>query len=102
MGSPNATVYRLRGVGLILDDLARAGGCGGAASVPPICDRGRPAGADDGGGGVGAGRPATDTGRGSTAPRPAGDADVELLVVGGDRGGERAPWATVTEPGGDV
>jgi hypothetical protein len=47
---------------------------------------GRPAGADAGGGGEGAGRPATDTGRDCLvpAPLPAGDADPELLVVGGD------------------
>jgi len=82
MGSPNATVYRLRGVGLILDDLARVGCCGGAANVPPVRGGGRPAGADAGGGVEGAGRPATDTGLGRTAP--AGDPDAELLVVGGD------------------
>jgi hypothetical protein len=68
MGSPNATVYRLRGVGLILDDLARAGCCGGAGNVNPVRAGGRPAGADAGGGGEGAGRPATDTGRERTAP----------------------------------
>jgi hypothetical protein len=86
MGSPNATVYRLRGVGLILDDLARVGSCGGAAKVPPVRAVGRPAGADAGGGGEGAGRPATEMGRDRTAPTPApaGDADPELLVVGGD------------------
>ncbi len=82
MGSPNATVYRLRGVGLILDDLARVGCCGGAANVPPVRGGGRPAGVDAGGGVEGAGRPATDTGLGRTAP--AGDPDAELLVVGGD------------------
>jgi hypothetical protein len=63
MGSPNATVYRLRSVGLILDDLARVGCCGGATNVNPIHAGGRPAGADAGGGGEGAGRLATDTGR---------------------------------------
>lgn len=85
IGSPNATVYRLRGVGLILDDLARVGCCGGAANVNPVRAGGRPAGADAGGGVEGAGRP-TDTGRerADTATAPAGDADAELLVVGGD------------------
>jgi hypothetical protein len=58
-----ATVYRLRGVGLILDDLARVGCCGGAANVNPVRAGGRPAGADAGGRGEGAGRPATDTGQ---------------------------------------
>jgi hypothetical protein len=82
MGSPNATVCRLRGVGLILDDLARGGCCGGATNVPPIRTSGRPAGGDAGGGGDCAGRPATDTGRDRTTP--AGEADPELLVVGGD------------------
>jgi hypothetical protein len=68
MGSPNATVYRLRGVGLILDDLARVGCSGGAANVNPLRAGGRPAGADAGGGGEGAGMPAMDTGREHTAP----------------------------------
>src|SRR5882757_1322961 len=36
IGSPNATVYRFRGVGLILEDLARVGCCGGAANVNPV------------------------------------------------------------------
>jgi hypothetical protein len=36
MGSPNATVYRLRGVELILDDLVHVGCCGGAGYVPPV------------------------------------------------------------------
>ena len=102
MGSPNATVYRLRDVGLILDDLARAGCCGGAANVNPVCAGGRPTGADAGSGGEGARRPAMDTGRERTAPATAGDADPELLVVGGDWGGESAPWPTTTEPEGDV
>jgi hypothetical protein len=70
------------GVGLILDDLARGGCCGGATNVPPVLAAGRPAGADAGGGGEGAGKPATDTGRDRTVP--AGDADPELLVIGGD------------------
>ena len=63
MGSPNATVYRLRGAGLILDNLARVGCCRGAANVNPIRTGSRPAGADAGGGGEGAGRRATDMGR---------------------------------------
>ncbi len=41
-----------------------------------------------------------DTSRERTAP--AGDADPDLLVVGGDRGGESAPWTTTNEPEGDV
>ena len=59
-----------------------------------------------------AGRPAVDTRRGRReAAAAAGDGDAELLlllllVVGGDCGGESAPWAawaaTITEPGGDV
>jgi hypothetical protein len=73
---------------LILGDLARLGRHGGAANVNLVCAGGRPAGADAGGGGEGpgAGRPAMDTGRERTAPAtaPAGDADPELLVVGGD------------------
>jgi hypothetical protein len=83
MGSPNATVYRLRGVDT---DLARVGCYGGAADVNPIRAGGRPAGAGAGGGGEGAGRPARDTGRERTAPAPApaGDVNPELLVVGGD------------------
>jgi hypothetical protein len=54
--------------------------------VPPVRAGGKPAGADTGGGGEGAGRPATDTGQDRTAPAPmpAGDANPELLVVGGD------------------
>lgn len=84
MGSPNATVYRLRGVGLILDDLAREGCCTGVTNVFPVRACGRPAGADARGGGEDAGRPATDMGRERPAPAPAGDADPELLVVGGD------------------
>ena len=36
MGSPNATVYRLHGVGSILDGIARVGCCGGAAHEPPV------------------------------------------------------------------
>ena len=35
---------------------------------------------DAGGGGEGAGRPATDTGRDRTVPLPAGDADPEILI----------------------
>jgi hypothetical protein len=69
MGSPNATVCRLRGVGLILDGLARGGCCGGATKVPLVRAGGRPTGADAGGEGEGAGRPATDTGRERTAQR---------------------------------
>ena len=46
----------------MLDDLARVGCCGGAANVNPVSDGGRPAGADAGGAGEGAGRPATNTG----------------------------------------
>jgi hypothetical protein len=62
MGSPNAAVCHFCGVGLILDDLERAGCCGGAANVPRVGAGGRPEGADAGGGGEGgegAGRPAT-------------------------------------------
>jgi hypothetical protein len=71
---------------LILGDLARLGRRGGAANVNPVRAGGRPAGADAGGGGEGVGRPAMDTGRERTVPAtaPAGDADPELLVVGGD------------------
>ena len=67
MGSPNATVYRLRGVGLILNELACVGCCRGAANVQPVRAGSRPAGADGGGGGEVAGRAATDTGRERTA-----------------------------------
>src|SRR6267378_5821836 len=87
----------VRGVGLILDDRAHAG-CGGATNAPP--GRGRPAGADAGGDGEAAGRPATETGRERTAPP--GEPEAELLVAGGDCGGERATWPITTEPGGDV
>jgi len=82
-GSPDTTVYCLRGVGLILEDLARAGCWGGAANVNAVRASGRPAGAVAGGGGEGTGRPATDTGRERTAPgtASAGDADPELLEV---------------------
>ena len=73
MGSPNVTVYYRLSVRLILDDLARVGCCGGATNVPLV---------RAGGSGEGAGRPATDTGRERTAL--AGDADPELLLVGGD------------------
>lgn len=72
MGSPNMTVYRLRGVRLILDDLARVGCCGEAADVPSVSAGGKPAGADAGGGGQGAGR------CGDTV---ASDTDSEFLVV---------------------
>ena len=36
IGSRNAIVYRLHGVGSILDDLARVGCCGWAAYEPPV------------------------------------------------------------------
>jgi hypothetical protein len=100
MGSPNATVNPLRSVGLILDDVARAGCCGGADNVNTIRAGDRPAGTDAGGGGEGAGRPATntDTGRERDVPAPAGEAVPQLLVVGGDRDGESTPWPT-TEGG---
>jgi hypothetical protein len=48
----------------------------------PVHARGRPAGADGGGGREGTGRPATDTLR-AQAPVLAGETDPELLV-GGD------------------
>jgi hypothetical protein len=84
MGSPNATVYRLRGIGLILDYLAHVGCCGGVANANPVRAVGRPAGADAGGGGEGAGRQSTDTGRERTAPTPppAGGADQSCSLLG--------------------
>ena len=85
MSSPNATVYRFRSVGLILDDIARVGCCRGAGNVHSVRTGGRPAGTDAKGG---AERPATDTDRERPAPASTGDAHRELLVVGGDR--ERA------------
>jgi hypothetical protein len=39
--SPNATVNHLHGVGLLLDDLALVGCCGGAANVNPVRAAGR-------------------------------------------------------------
>jgi len=80
----------------MLDERGR-GGCGGATRDAAV--RGRPEGADCGGGsgGEGAGRPATDTGRERGGPE--GDAVTELLVRGGgDCGGENAPWPRMTEP----
>jgi len=67
----------MRGVGLMLDDRARAG-CGSATNAPP--GHSRPAGADAGGDGEAAGRPATETGQEHTAP--AGEPEAELLVAG--------------------
>jgi hypothetical protein len=86
MGSPNATMYHLHGVGLILDNHVHVDYCGGAANLPLVRAGGGPAEADAGGSGEGTGRPATDTGVESTAPAlaRAGNADPELLVVGGD------------------
>ena len=68
----------MHGIRLMLDDRACAG-CGSATNAPP--GRGRPAGADAGGDGEAAGRPATEMGQERTAP--AGELEAELLVAGG-------------------
>jgi len=81
----------------MLDDHACAG-CGGVTNAPPGCSR--PAGADAGGDGEAAGRPATEMGQERTAL--AGELEAELLITGGDCGGERATWPITMEPGGDV
>ena len=100
--SPDETMYRLRGVRLILDGLALVGCCGGAAIVRPVHAGRRLAGAETGVDREGSVRLGTDTGRDRTASVPAGDADPELLVVGGDSGGEKVPWSTTMEPEKDV
>ena len=82
MGSPNATVYRFHGIGLILDDLAHVAYCGVVPNVPPVCADSRLAGAGAGGGREDAGRTATDMGRDRTVP--VGDVDPELLIVDSD------------------
>jgi len=88
----------MRGVGLMLNDHARAGCCGGVTNVPP--GRGRPAGADTGGDGEAAGRLATETGQERTVL--AGELEAKLLIAGGNCSGKRETWPITTEPGGDV